>query len=934
MTIWRNSSCRSGEGMIHSCYKTSLGRGLADLIRVRRTGVWCLIFLLAALWAPSSGHSAQIIYLKTGSSVTGEIVSEESTGDYYIVDVYTGKIPILKSNVLRIVEGQEYLNAQSQAEALKNQKNWIKAALLYQKAGDSTEDPRIREQCLKEVEAICLELVNELKAGNPQEFALDQCITVARLTQNPVLIDQMERMAQDVLLARLRSSLEQGKTAVHLAKYDDALKYFDQVIEPATGESMIRSDKPDKPEWELIQEARNQKARIYIEKARPLTTSKRPDDLKTAEHLLSLALEVQPDNDRANYLLGWLIRADSYRAMTYLKKVGDSKELTEEERLWVRNYIDRTLARWERRAEERERAKLMQTPPEPPRSPASNALAQIKQWWDDFGNQGAGSYEQQIKVALRIAVPLIFVIVFFFFIPYRITRWHYLKREPKPERDYARLAKYTGLIGLAVYLLSLLGRLLSRKPRMLCPHCQKPLESPTVFSDWNFNRCPYCGKTIKAPYQLQDYIRALGETIARERAAAEGKRGRDAVSAVSADSTLKLLRAIITFAVRQRASDLHVEAEDPGDLLFRMRVDGVMHDAVRLPRSLHPLSITAIKNLASLDIAERRVPQDGHFSLLVDKTELNIRVATTPTRTGEKAVLRLLMPRQSILQLSELGFSPEGLMKYERSIMSPHGIVLSTGPTGSGKTTTLYSSLSILTDGQRNIVTIEDPIEYTIPGVNQMQVNTKAGLTFGTALRSILRQDPDVIMVGEIRDRETAEIACSAAMTGHLVFSTLHTIDASTALARLIDLGVEPKQVASAVVAIIAQRLVRRVCPHCAKPYRPRPEDIRNLGLKDSDIHEDTRFMQGAGCDQCQKTGYYGRMGLFEVLVVNSGKGNVMRALEAGAAATTIRDAARRDGMRSLREEGVLKVLQGETTVPEVLRVTQDEARVDLEAFS
>ena len=433
---------------------------------------------------------------------------------------------------------------------------------------------------------------------------------------------------------------------------------------------------------------------------------------------------------------------------------------------------------------------------------------------------------------------------------------------------------------------------------------------------------------------MQDYIQGLAEAIARDRSAAEGKRGRDASSMASSDSTLKLIRSILTYSLRLRVSDLHIEMEEPGDLLFRMRIDGVLHDGVRLPASLHSMMITAIKNLASMDIAERRIPQDGHFNIFIDKNELNIRVATTPTSTGEKAVLRLLTPKESILELHDLGFSEEGIMNFEKAVMSPHGIILSTGPTGSGKSTTLYSCLSRLCDGQKNIITVEDPIEYKIPGVNQMQVNPKAGLTIGSALRSILRQDPDVIMVGEIRDRETAELACSAALTGHLVFSTLHTIDTSTALSRLIDLGIEPKQVASAVVAIIAQRLVRSVCPHCARSYRPRKEELEKVGIDPDKVDEDLKFRHGPGCPHCQNSGYLGRTGIFEVLMVQSGKGNVQRALEAGSSTSTIRFAARKDGMRTLREEGILKVIEGVTTVAEALRVTQEDTRNDLNPFS
>jgi len=860
-------------------------------------------------------HATQIIYLKSGNSITGDIIEEESTGDYYIVNVFTGKIPVRKSNVARIMEGQVYVEAHAQAEAYQQRRQWISAALAYQKAINNTDDTGIQAEFRKQIETITLEILGELKQGNPQKLPLDQCLVVAQHAENAALFDQMERYVAEARLEQFRSWMDAGKNAFRFGNYDQALQYFNQIIAEATDN------------WAARQEARHQRAEVFIERATSLYLSKREDELQQAVVYLHQALEVMPDHDRANYMLGRAYRRfDHHKAVEYLTKVKDSKDLSGGERQWVRNFINRKLAFWESQRKKKQ-ASLQPQAPAGGQGFTDSMVNRFKEMFQGLGidvsKENSGAYWQQTKVLLPLIFWALMAVLGAWYLPYRMVKWHSAKQQAL-KRDYVRIARRTGIFGFVFYFLGVLFSG-SKRTKVTCPHCGKSLDSPSVFEDWNFNRCPYCRKTIKAPYRMQDYIRILGEKIAQDRArAAEGKKGRDA-STVGIDSTLKIIRAIITYAVKLRSSDVHIEQEDAEHLLFRFRIDGVLHDGVRLPVSLHSLIITAVKNLGNLDIAERRIPQDGHFSMMVNALELNIRVATTPTRSGEKAVMRLLVPQETTLQLTELGFAPEGLMKYEKSILSPHGIILATGPTGSGKSTTLYSSLAILADGQRNVVTIEDPIEYEISGVTQTQVHTKAGLTFGTALRSILRQDPDVIMVGEIRDQETAEIACSAALTGHLVFSTLHTIDSCTALSRLIDLGIEPRQVASAVVAIVAQRLARKICPKCKKAYRPRDEELKKIGLTREKIGEQARFYYGTGCDECQKTGYLGRTGLFEVLMVKSSKGSVERALEAGAMTSAIRLASRQDGMRTLREEGIAKVLDGITTVAEILRVTQAE---------
>ncbi len=910
-----------GDTQVHHCsgalagfpLKRSRG-GRVPYPASRPTAMVCVLGLLILLLTAGPAGALQKIYLNNGSSLTGEILREESNTDFTVVDLQTGKTSIPTSSILQVVELQSHVGFLHQAEALKQQKHYIKAALLYQRALDETTDASVRKQCREEIDAIALVLLNTLKEGNPNHFSLSQCCFVARLTGNSSLIDQMERLSESILYEDLRRWLSEGKQALRQEDYPVALGYFDQILSNATASP------------QFLQAARHEKAKVFIDQAAPYYRSQVEAERLQAERLLLQALDVQPDNDRANFMLGsvYVKMQHSPKTLEHFQKVRDSKILTEQERRFVRRHIDRILAK----REQREKLQLAaqdgqrRAGREGEQGILDRLMLKVEEITGGrISMDNSGAYLQQVKILAPFVVPVVAVFLGWFYIPLRITRWH-CGKQPELKRDYVRLTKYTGAVGLLIYIFSLIT---TEKSKIRCPHCKKALDSPAMFEDYNFSRCPFCRKTIKAPYKMQDYLQALAGSIVRERAAMDDRKGRDWGALVGRDSTLKLLRALITYAIRLRSSDIHIEAEDAGDLLFRFRIDGVLHDGVRMPITLHSLVITAVKNLAELDIAERRIPQDGHFSLLIDSGELNIRVATTPTRTGEKAVMRLLVPRESIFQLTELGFSPKELGNYERAIMSPHGIILSTGPTGSGKSTTLYSSLTVLADGQKSIVTIEDPIEYEIAGVNQIQVNPKAGLNFSNALRSILRQDPDVIMVGEIRDRDTAEIAASAALTGHLVLATLHTIDSCTALSRLIDLGVDPKQLASAVVAIVAQRLVRIVCPKCKKAYRPREEDLRKLGLKPSSIPENVRFYHGRGCPKCQDTGYLGRTGLFEILMVQGGGGHVQKTLELGAGTAGIREAARLDRMRTLREAGIDKVLRGITTVAEVLRVTREE---------
>ncbi len=381
---------------------------------------------------------------------------------------------------------------------------------------------------------------------------------------------------------------------------------------------------------------------------------------------------------------------------------------------------------------------------------------------------------------------------------------------------------------------------------------------------------------------------------------------------------IKLVNHIISQSIKARASDIHIEPYQD-NFKVRYRVDGILYDLLSPPKGIQASLTSRIKVMAKMNIAEKRLPQDGRIDVKIGDQEIDIRVSTIPTSFGERVVLRLLNKSSSLLELPELGLTKQRLKTFERLATSPNGIILVTGPTGSGKTTTLYAILSSLNKPDINIITIEDPIEYQLKGISQIQVNPKIDLTFAKGLRSIVRQDPDIILVGEIRDRETAEIAVQSALTGHLVFSTLHTNDSASAITRLVDIGVEPFLIASSVLGVVAQRLVRVLCRVCKEPYIPDEFAIETLGISPDQV-KTASFYRTRGCPECFHTGYRGRIGIFEIMVLEDNlKSLVLKTYDSNR----IKSEALKNNMVTLRKDGIEKVLKGITTVEEVIRVTQ-----------
>ncbi|HEY2484716.1 MAG TPA: type II secretion system ATPase GspE [Candidatus Binataceae bacterium] len=444
-----------------------------------------------------------------------------------------------------------------------------------------------------------------------------------------------------------------------------------------------------------------------------------------------------------------------------------------------------------------------------------------------------------------------------------------------------------------------------------------PVLAPMEVINEAINRAYDNATTTTAEELMFDLDEERLDALASELAAEP----RDLLDADDSAPIIKLVNGILSQAVKDRASDIHIEVFET-DMEVRLRVDGMLYDVLKPHKRYQPAITSRVKVMAGLDIAEKRLPQDGRIRLRIAGRDIDIRVSTIPTAFGERLVLRLLDRAQAveIINLDHLGFSGENLRKLDRLIRQSHGIVLATGPTGSGKSTTLYACLSRINSPEKNIITIEDPIEYQLRGVGQMQVNPKIDLTFASGLRSILRQDPDVIMVGEIRDGETAGIAIQSALTGHLVFSTLHTNDSFGAVSRLLDFGIEPFLVSSSILAVLAQRLVRRLCPECREPHSPTEAELARIGLYAS--HTEKQIYRAKGCRACRNSGYRGRVAIQELMVVDD---EIRALVMANSDGATLRRHCTSLGMKLLRQDGAERILAGETTIEELLRQTQEE---------
>jgi type IV pilus assembly protein PilB len=434
------------------------------------------------------------------------------------------------------------------------------------------------------------------------------------------------------------------------------------------------------------------------------------------------------------------------------------------------------------------------------------------------------------------------------------------------------------------------------------------------------NILEYVNKYTSGNTDVDSFLASLSESEVEvvEREAVDDGPATNLDKMVEGSPIINLVNVALLTAIKDKASDIHIEPDKQGTRI-RYRIDGTLRDLMKPPPGLHAAIVSRVKVIGRMDIAEKRLPQEGRVRIVAEGREIDLRVSSMPTLLGEKIVLRILDKANLRIRLEDLGFRHETLEALQRMLRQPYGLVLVTGPTGSGKTTTLYSALDLIRSPEKNIVTVEDPVEYQLDMVNQIQVHEAIGMTFARALRSILRQDPDIIMVGEIRDEETARVAVQAALTGHLVLATLHTNDAPGAVARLLDMGIEPYLLSSAINGVIAQRLARTICPSCAAKYIPAQNVLADAGLSDKPGRP---FRKGAGCKDCHNSGYRGRAGVYAVMEVTP---DLRRLIHRAAPTHELRDVLHKQGVLSLREEGVLLALDGKTTLEEVLAATHSE---------
>jgi type II secretory ATPase GspE/PulE/Tfp pilus assembly ATPase PilB-like protein len=590
--------------------------------------------------------------------------------------------------------------------------------------------------------------------------------------------------------------------------------------------------------------------------------SQSPDDQARGRELVAEAARIQPGNPAYRLAMGQIAlqTGDFAAAQENLNAALGSQSATPEQKQSAQNLLAQLQSRAPARtptpaptvAAATPAPRLTPVPQTPTPVPGVQPQAQPtpatnggqKDWksmitnmrWGEMLDEAKGWFDSAMQSGL--VVPIVATVVVLGLL-WLIPAWFLKVRAGRGDviaAEHRLMARRVGILALIPYTVKSLK---AGPPKNRCPFCNKGIDNIDQYADLNFVGCPFCGEHITPIYSLKDYITHLVQQVEME--ARRSKGGAEAM--VEKDAMSKLIRAVLTMAVRRRASDLHVDTETEGTKV-RARIDGVMYELLSFPRSIVNAFISAIKIMAELDITERRVPQDGKVSMWIDKNDIDLRLNTSPAALGEKVSIRILNQKQITVDPTKLGIDGENLEKYERAIHRPHGLIIVTGPSGSGKSTTLYVALNEINTGEKNIVTIEDPIEYQLKGISQMQVNPAANFTFATGLRSILRQDPDIIMVGEIRDKETAVIAVEAAMTGHLVFTTLHTIDAPTAFSRLTDLDVDTRRLAESIVCILGQRLVRTICPDCRQPYKPKKADLDVLGLSGS---RDITFVHGGG---------------------------------------------------------------------------------------
>jgi len=874
--------------------------------RVGSTTAWRRGICLFLAFLVSPLLFGDVVHLKNGKKIEGFV--RDKGGDEIIVETPGGIFSFKRDTIDRIEAGSNLNNVLSQARVEEIRENYSRALELYSSALSLAESESQKNSILQQQESLIRKYVDKLSKHKVLEQGLNDIKDIEELKRklsNPTLLAILQSAKMRLDNEVVQDHFNEGNLEQNRKHYSKAVEHFNLILK-------------NFPEHPLAQNLDRKVTQLYVDWGEAEFKNGKSPSPESREALLA-ALARDPKQPKALYYLGRL-EADEKRyaeAKRYLSQVNPSALPA-----WDAKYLTNLLARVDRALapppEEPQRPIVMPTP-EP--TPEPGTTEKLTGWIGDkwtalksiFSSAGKGSVDitPLILEWVWILVYAVIMLTILWYAPMKI-----LLRDLPNRRviyhNWRKIVNYTGILGLIFYYIDRWRR---EEPHKRCPACNRAIDNPALFENYDFNKCPFCEKLIKPPFTLPELIQSRTQSMMMAKSFSASLHDE-----AQREQMLELINLVMIQGRKIRASDIHIEPEEE-KLSVRYRVDGVLTESISLEATLHQFMISCIKVLCNLNIAEKRLPQDGHFRRMILGDEVNVRVSTIPTRLGEKGVLRLLDQRIASATLDQLGMRSEVLESYRTAITAPHGLILATGPTGSGKTTLQYSSLQYINDGSKNIMTVEDPIEYELGGINQIQHNQATGLTFATALRSILRQDPDVIMIGEIRDLETATIAVNAALTGHLVFSTLHTIDTSTALSRLIDIGVDVKLLSSAILCIVAQRLVRKLCPHCKKPSTATTRELKRMGVEGV-LLEGQPIYRSRGCRECLDTGYLGRTGIYEMMVPNR---DIREMMENGASMLDIRQVSRRVGMKTLREEGVFKILTGITSVEEIIRVTTED---------
>ncbi len=865
------------------------------------------ISFVLVLLVSAADLSADVIHLKNGQKIEGIIRSQD--GDAISIQTSGGVFSYKLSDVERVAKGSDVSNILSNARAAELQNRYNDAVALYSDALLLSPSQAEKNAILTQQENAIRKYIQALGGHDSLTQGLEDIKEIESLKHkisDSHLLSLLQNAKIDLDQKTAQAHFEEGQKQVLRRNYEQSIHHYSIVFENYPGAPIARN-------------LEKRIAELYFQWGEN-EFKRSSTNNKIAENALLEAIKRDPDNSMALYYLGTMaFNNNAYEQATdYLSKI-DASTLSSRDARRVKNLIARAARALQPTPTPRPRPVYV---PEPIPTPVPSTTQKVGQWFSGSWKSIKKFSTDLTKGTVSVSFPKILnalkyiAIIFGIFMIYWYIPMKLLIRDlPKRKVIYynwRKIVNYAGIFGLIFYFIDRWRR---EEPRTRCPSCDRAIDNYELFENYDFDICPFCEVQIKPPFSLPDVIQNQALVMARNR-----ELSNSAHDDAQREQMVNFLYLIMIYGKKIRSSDIHIEPEE-GKILVRYRVDGVLTESISIEGGLNNILVSCIKVICNLNIAEKRLPQDGHFQRVLIGEETNVRVSTIPTRLGEKVVMRLLDKQIAKAPLDRLGIRPDALEDYRRAISSSHGLILATGPTGSGKTTLQYTSLQYLNDGSKNIITVEDPIEYELNGINQVQHNTATGLTFATALRSILRQDPDVIMIGEIRDQETAAIAVNAALTGHLVFSTLHTIDTSTALSRLIDIGVDVKMLSSSIMCIVAQRLIRKLCPHCKKQSTATARELKAFGVEGK-LLEGQPIFRVRGCKECSNTGYIGRTGIYEMMVPNR---EVRGLIENNASTLDMRDAACSGGMKTLREEGVLKILSGVTSFEEILRVTTED---------